>query len=264
MNKILTLIQKEWAEVFRNRMVLLTVILMPLIFIILPFATLYGTSKLPVEDLNSEMDELPGNAITLMCEGLDGLECMQIYMLNLFGLFYLIIPVIVPVTIAAYSIVGEKTARSLEPLLATPITTAQLLLAKILAAALPAIGATWLAYAIFLVTTRFFVSAEVFSRVAAPLWIVAVLVVGPLLSLLAVNVAVMISSRATDPRVAEQTAGIVALPLILVLVGQSVGFILINQRVVLIFGFVVAVVDVALTLLAISLFERENILTRWK
>lgn len=264
MNKILTLINKEWAEVFRNRMVLLTVTLMPLLFIVLPFATLYGVSKLPPEDLQGEMSDMPGNAIAVLCEGLDGMDCLQAYMLNLFSLFYLIIPVIVPVTIAAYSIVGEKAARSLEPLLATPITTVQLLLAKALAAALPAILSTWLAYAIFLLSVRFFVSPAVFTRIASPLWLLAVLVVGPLLSWLSVDIAIMISSRATDPRVAEQTAGMVALPLILVLVGQSMGLFLINQRVILIFGLVVAVVDIGLTYLAISLFERETILTRWK
>ena len=32
MNKILTIIDKEWAEVFKNRVVLFTVVLLPLVF----------------------------------------------------------------------------------------------------------------------------------------------------------------------------------------------------------------------------------------
>ena len=68
---------------------------------------------------------------------------MQIYLINEFLLLFMMMPLIIPITIAAYSIVGEKTTRSLEPLLATPITTAELLIGKGLAAAIPAIAATW-------------------------------------------------------------------------------------------------------------------------
>ena len=41
-------------------------------------------------------------------------------------------------SVASDSIIGEKQARTLEPLLATPITTFELLAAKILGALLPA------------------------------------------------------------------------------------------------------------------------------
>ena len=60
-------------------------------------------------------------------------------------------PLMVPVTIAAYSIVGEKVTRSLEPLLATPISTTKLLLGKGLAAALPGIVTAWISYGLFLI-----------------------------------------------------------------------------------------------------------------
>ena len=36
MNRIQTIIDKEWAEVFKNRIVLFTVVIMPLIFTVLP------------------------------------------------------------------------------------------------------------------------------------------------------------------------------------------------------------------------------------
>jgi len=57
---------------------------------------------------------------------------------------------IIPVNIAAYSVVGEKTTRSLEPLLATPITTAELLIGKNMAAAIPAVLATWAGFLLYL------------------------------------------------------------------------------------------------------------------
>ncbi len=43
MNKIKTIIQKEWAEVFKNRMVLFTVAFMPLLMIAIPLGIIYAT-----------------------------------------------------------------------------------------------------------------------------------------------------------------------------------------------------------------------------
>jgi len=192
------------------------------------------------------------------------LVCTQVYMLNLFTLLFMILPVMIPVTIAAYSIVGEKTARSLEPLLATPITTVELLVAKAIAAVVPAIVATWIAYAIYLVGARLLVDDEVFRHLLDPLWLIAIFVVGPLLTLLAVNVALIVSSRVTDPRVAEQLSGVVILPLILLVVGQSVGLVLLNRQLILAIGAVVILLDAALLYLSVKTFQRETILTRWR
>lgn len=265
MNKIKTIILKEWAEVFKNRLVLFTVILLPLIIALLPAITLYTTNEfIPEEATQGEFDELPGNAIAILCEDLDEIDCVQLYMLNLFGLMFMILPAAIPVTIASYSIVGEKTARSLEPLLATPITTLELLLGKALAAIIPAIAATWLAFVLFMASARWLASPPVVARMGDPLWLVAILVVAPLLTLMGVSFAIMISSRVSDPRVAEQLSFLVILPVFVGIIGQSVGFLLIDMRLVLIFAVMLLVVDAVLVYLAVNLFERETILTRWK
>jgi ABC-2 type transport system permease protein len=108
------------------------------------------------------------------------------------------------------------------------------------------------------------VSELIFSYVIAPMWLIAIFVVGPLLTLMAVCTAIMVSSRVTDPRVAEQLSAVVILPLLMLIIGQSVGFILIDQRVIIVMGLVVAVVDVVLFYFSVKIFQREAILTRWK
>ena len=40
MAKVWTIVAKEWSEVFKNRLVLFTVIFMPLLFVALPLITL--------------------------------------------------------------------------------------------------------------------------------------------------------------------------------------------------------------------------------
>ena len=108
------------------------------------------------------------------------------------------------------------------------------------------------------------VSDLIFSYVIAPVWLIAVFIVGPLLTLMAVSTAIMVSSRVSDPRVAEQLSAIVILPLLMLIIGQSVGFILVDQRVIIILGVVVAVIDAVLFYFSVKVFQREAILTRWK
>ena len=264
MDKIKTIVAKEWAEVFKNRLVLFSVLFLPLILAAIPLVMLVvfrQTSGSMAAELNDpEIIELAG----ALCANISPADCTVVYTLNLFVLMFMILPVAIPVTIAAYSIVGEKTTRSLEPLLATPITTVELLAAKIIAAIVPAVLATWLSFVIFLVGVRLMASAAVFDAFFAPQWLLAILVVAPLLTLLSACVAVIVSSRASDPRVAEQLSSVVILPLILLVIGQSVGLILIDRQVILLMGAIVLVLDVALLWLAVRLFQRETILTRWK
>ncbi len=263
MNKIKTIVRKEWAEVFKNRMVLFTVIFLPLIMVALPLGTLAATNNWS-EEFTESSDPESLEFFGELCVGLSELDCTQVYTLNLFTLMLMIIPVTIPVTIAAYSIVGEKTSRSLEPLLATPITTGELVIGKVIAAVLPAIGATWLAFGIYVLGARIMVPDHIFSYVVAPMWLIAILIVSPLLTLLSVAIALMVSSRVTDPRVAEQLSALVILPLIMLILGQSVGFILIDQQVITIMAVVAAILDILLLYFSVKIFQRESILTRWK
>ena len=68
------------------------------------------------------------------------------FALQQFLITFLILPGYIPLAIASYSIVGEKQSRSLEAVLATPIRTTDLLAGKAIAALVPAILATWIAY----------------------------------------------------------------------------------------------------------------------
>lgn len=263
MEKLRTIVEKEWAEVFKNRLVLGTVAFLPLILTALPLIILATTGQIAGEEMAS-MDAAPDDFFGAVCEGLNQADCTQYFLLNSFITLFLILPIMIPVSIAAYSIVGEKTTRSLEPLLATPITTIELLGGKMLAAIIPAIIATYISFGIFLIGARLMTSTAVFLRLIQPMWLFAIFVVGPMLSFLAVNIAIMISSRVTDPRVAEQLSGAVVLPIVLLMVAQSSGQFFISMQLVLVFAFIVLVIDVLLAYFALQAFERETILTRWK
>ncbi len=260
--RIWTIIDKEWAEVFKNRVVVLTVVLLPLIFTALPIVLLYSTRSAAVSSGDSA--DLPA-AFLATCGGLTAGECLQVYLVNQFLLLYMIMPLAIPIAIAAYSVVGEKTTRSLEPLLATPITTEELLIAKALAAAVPAVAATWIGFAVFTLAAPLAgatpaVAAGIFSAT----WLVAIGLVGPLVSIAAVNFALMVSSRVSDPRVAEQVSMVLIVPFMMVFLAQIAGFLVVNLTTVLITAAVLALADLGLIYLGARLFQREAILTQWK
>ena len=166
---------------------------------------------------------------------------------------------------SAYAIVGEKTTRSLEPLLATPITTAQLLIAKGLAAAIPAILATYVAFVIYTLGAWILIEdPQIFEAIIDARWIIAVSFVGPLMAMLAVSVSIIVSSRVNDPRVAEQISMIVIVPVIALFIGQLTGLFMINRQFIIYAAIVLVIVDMLMVYLAVQLFQRETILTRWK
>ena len=262
MKKISTIIQKEWAEVFKNRLVISTVIFMPLLFTAIPLVMLYFTRGASSEELTSD---LPQQFFQICPEWLSGGECFQVYITSQFMLLFMIIPLMIPVNIAAYSIVGEKTNRSLEPLLATPITTIELLTGKNLAAVIPAVIATWLGFVIYIIGSWLIIeSPDVLSALLDPMWWIAVLVLGPLLAILSVNFSIIVSSRVNDPRVAEQVSAVVILPVLAVFFGQIAGLFFINRSLILLFSLIVLIVDIGMLYIAVRLFQREIILTRWK
>jgi ABC-2 type transport system permease protein len=254
--------RKEWAEVFKNRFVLFTVAFLPLFLTALPLIMmgLTGSSG----EMGEFTDELPEGFMEL-CAGLDGAECSQYFLVSQFLLLFMLLPLAIPVTIASYSIVGEKTTHTLEPVLATPIKTIELLAGKALAAVLPAVIATWGGFLIFVIGALILsVGPGVVDRIIDPLWLMTTFIVGPLLSIASVSVAVMVSSRANDPRVAEQLSMLVMIPLLGLFFGQVMGLIFINENLVLWMAIALVVIDAGLIVFATQLFQRETILTRWK
>ena len=84
------------------------------------------------DSLTKVTGELPGIA------RLSAEAAVQAFIFSRFLVMTLLVPVTGAITFAGHSLVGEKIGRSLEPLLATPMTTAELLLAKVIGALLPA------------------------------------------------------------------------------------------------------------------------------
>jgi len=262
MDKINTIVRKEWSEVFKNRMVLFTVAFLPLILTAIPLGIIYATSS--SGDFSSITGDIPGS--DAFCpDGFSGGDCFQVFIVSQFMIMFMIIPLAIPASISAYSIVGEKVNRSLEPLLATPITTTQLLVGKSLAAIIPALAATWIGFAIFVIGSWIMLAnPTVIGNFLDTRWLIAIFVIGPLMALSAVSFSIIVSSRVNDPRVAEQVSMIIILPVLAAFFGQMAGIIVLSNTFMIASAVVLALVDLVLVFLSIRLFQRETIITRWK
>ncbi|MBJ6764759.1 ABC transporter permease subunit [Myxococcaceae bacterium JPH2] len=180
-----------------------------------------------------------------------------------FGMF-LVMPVFVPILIASQSVAGEKERRTLEPLLASPVTAAELVAGKSLAALMPAVAITWVAFVLFCVG----VDVVAWPLVKAPLmpnalWGFGVFVLAPLFAFFGNGVAVIISARVNEARMAQQLAALVVLPLVGLVGGQVAGFLKAGAGYYALEGAVVLVLDVVLLVASIRLLDRERLVARW-
>jgi ABC-2 type transport system permease protein len=266
MDKVRTIIRKEWMEVFQNRLVIFTVVFLPLLMTAIPLGILIGMKDAaPASAGNVASSALPKEMTALCPSELSSSDCLKVFMVNEFMILFMIVPVAIPGAIAGYSVVGEKTTRSLEPLLATPITTVELLIGKCLAAVIPAVLATFGGFGIFALGSWIILDNPLLVSALLDLrWLLAIFAVGPLLAILAVTFALMVSSRVNDPRVAEQVSMVIIIPVLGGFFGQLSGLFILNKEIITITALVMLFLDGLMFYLATKVFQRESILTRWR
>jgi ABC-2 type transport system permease protein len=178
---------------------------------------------------------------------------------------FVVLAAILPASIAAYSIIGEKTEKSLEPLLATPATDTEILLGKGIAAFLLPIFAIWGAASVFMAAADYItyglLSYDFFPNLSSG---VILLILAPLAAIFSVELAVIASSRVSDVRGANQIASLMFIPFMGFFLAGTEGIVAFDAETLLIVSAVVLVADVALFFLSRSTFNREEILTKWK
>jgi ABC-2 type transport system permease protein len=123
---MLALLRKELADERQNLglfvpslIVAVVAILLPVfVAIVVPYATGERLSDSSDFEIAVELYRSQPGTRTL-----DPEAAIQAYLFQFFAVMLVLIPVTSSMSLAAYSVVGEKQARTLEPLLVTPITT---------------------------------------------------------------------------------------------------------------------------------------------
>jgi ABC-2 type transport system permease protein len=187
------------------------------------------------------------------------------YLVNMFSSFFVITAVGLPTVIASYSFIGEKLEKSLEPLLATPTTDGELLFGKSVGAFIPCVGATYIGELIFVIVIDGWSIINLGTFLLPTVyWALVTGIVIPLACVLSVEANIIISSRINDIRAAQQIGAIIILPLLLITVLPSIIPIPPMVTLALILSGGLAVADIGLFYLSKTIFQREEILTKWK
>jgi ABC-2 type transport system ATP-binding protein len=249
MKRTWVVMRKEWREAFRGgKTIWIGTIAIPLILLGASLFQLFSVSDLRAVS----PEELPQVVGVLLLIPL---------------LYFMMFPLVIPHQIAIYAIMSEKEQKSLEPLLATPLRTSELFLAKMLASVLPALLITWAAFALFLAIIQALLPANVLEiawQQFGSLWLMALGLFAPLAATFMTLASMAIATRVSDLRTAQLFSSFAMLPVLL-----SLFFLVFRQmlgRPALLGGLCVAllVLDVGLLWVNVKLFHREEILTRWR
>lgn len=267
MMRIVALLRKELADIRQNRALFMPAVLTGIVSILLPFFVAIIVPAIAGERLSDSSDfeialELYRDQPALADLTPEG--AIQAWIFQQFLVLLVLTPVAGSMSVAAYSVIGEKQARTLEPLLATPLTTFELLMAKVLGALLPALALTVACFAAYLGGVALIAEPGVYRALLTPASLALILVLGPLASLAALQLAVCVSSRVNDARSAQQIGALVVLPIAGLLVLQLTGTFQLTLPVIASLALVLTAANAGLMLLGIALFDRESILTRWK
>jgi ABC-2 type transport system permease protein len=256
---VATVFGKEWREIGSNRLLLAAVAAPAVIFAAIPIAIV---GFIEVNDL--DVNQLGQIAVMLAAfPDLPPKLAAQGFIVTNFMAYFLLIPAMVPIAIASQSVIGERQARSLEPQLATPIEVSELLAGKTIAAALPAVLATWAVWVAYGLINGAIADPRLLRMVFSPQWMVAMVTLVPLICVLSVLLGVIVSSRVGDPRTAQQFGAFVVLPIIAIAVAQFLGGqATFSMSQVLVGDLVVVGLIGALLAIGSWAFDREEILTR--
>ena len=236
--RVRVVVRKEFREYRRKRSILGTTILLPLVFL-----------GVPVGELLSLSNSAPPSAVRALAHSAQ--------------LMMLLVPVLLPATIAAYAVVGERDQGTLEPVLTTPVTGRELIIGKAIAAILPAVALSYFIGAAFGIVVRLQGNSDVISIVWDPAQVVAQILFAPLLAAWATWVGMAISARSSDVRVAQQLSSLGSLPMLALTSLFSFGVLTPTVPLAIVFAVALFVIDSFAWRVVAMMFDRERLISRY-
>lgn len=176
--------RKELQDYRRNWSVVWAMVILPLIFLIQPLLVIFRTSS----STATEISHAP----------------VLIYLLA--------IPALVPATLAASAVVGERQQATLEPILTTPILREELMLGKALAVLVPSVVVSYLVFGLFVLCLELFAPPAIATAILRGPAILAQLLFTPLIGGWAIWLGMAVSTRVNDVRTAQQFGILASLP----------------------------------------------------
>jgi uncharacterized membrane protein SpoIIM required for sporulation len=166
-------------------------------------------------------------------------------------------PMSFSLVIALETFVGEKERKSLEPLLATPLTNKQLYLGKMLAAIIPPMSTSYLGILVYVVgltmTIGWIIPTELFIQI---------IILSTIQGVIMVAGAVIVSCQTTSVRAANLLASFIIVPIAMLLQFEAVVMFWGNYSGLWWLILALLVTAVLLVRMGLHIFNREELLGR--
>lgn len=235
-SRVSAVIGKELAEFRRNRLIVATAAVLPILFLVSPTTSVL---LIKAQALSATVDKRVEASLFIP----------------------LLIPVLLPALLSAFAVIGEREQGTLEPVLTTPVGRTELLLGKAVAIFMPTVVLAYLMFGLFVAITQFAAAPAVAAAVRHAPQLPAGLLFIPLLAGWAIWVGLAISTRATDTRVAQQLSVLSSLPPVALAALLSFQIISPTFGLAAILAGALLVIDGVACLLVGRLFDRERLVT---
>lgn len=231
--RVRAIVRKELRAYQRNRAMVVTMAVIPLVFLIQPLVAILTISAAAGEVVSRQHELL--------------------YLLG--------VPALAPAMMAAYAVVAERQQGTLEPILSTPISRNELLLGKALAVLLPAVAISYAVFAVYVALVAVFAHPSIANALIRTPDVVAQVVFTPLVAAWSIWIAIAISTRSSDIRVAQQLSSLASLPTVAVTTLLAVGVIHPTLPLAVLLGVALLIATWVGWRVVARLLDRERLIT---
>jgi len=269
---VFTIAKKDWIEVRQNKYAMVAMMIVPVIFVIimpLVFTLLIPSLNVAPQDVissDADIELFVSRMPQSLRQYVDFGKPMESMIVMLLGFMlapmFLIMPLMFATTIAAESFAGERERKTIESLLYTPATDADLLIGKVTAAAIPSILVTWIGFAVYTLILNL-APYRFFQRIWFPLptWWPLIFWITPALVVMGIALTVIISARVQNFLGAYQTSASVVFLVVLLFAGQMTGVLYLSVGVEMILGVIFWIIALVLAYFGFKTFNRGALLT---
>jgi ABC-2 type transport system permease protein len=256
-------VRRDLVVVLGSKAVVLPAIIVPALLLVgLPAAAGFAPQVLDAgatSDLEPLFALLPPDRLTELHPD-PALRASEVLVTYLFAPLVLLVPTMFAAVIAADGIAGEKERGTLEGLLLTPLADREVVVAKLLAAWVPAAALGIVGAVVYALVANLAVGTQV-DRLVLPTaeFAVMALVVGPAFAAAALAAVLLTSVRANSTQEAFQLGGLVVLPVIGMVASQAVGVLLLSVTLLLVTAAVTLAAAVALVAVGTRRLSRPRL-----
>ncbi len=264
----INIIRHEWKGIFRDINSILLLCLMPLVIVTQAFFVVFLIIKTADADILQNPYVLQSierliNAIPAG-RGLALNDRFILLFVSLLPIYFNIIPGVSAVSLASMSVVEEKMSGTIEPLLATPVRTNEIIIGKAIAHLLPTLISSYISFGLFLLFAYLFDWFRIVTIIPLYYWIISLFVLIPLSASLSFLMGISASSWAKNAKSAQNISLLFILPVMGLTAAQFLGIISMSIFTLTILSIILLLFNMLAIKIAINVFDRENIITNWR